>query len=356
MRTQMKKIHINASGEYDVLIGSEVLEQAGRHVERLCRPDLAAVITDDNVAPYYLEPVCRSLAAAGMETAEYIFPAGEASKNLLTYGKIIEFLADIRMSRSGIVVALGGGVAGDLAGFAAATYLRGVPYVQIPTSLLAAVDSSVGGKTGIDLSSGKNLAGSFYQPRLVLCDTNCLKTLPPDVMRSGCAEVIKYGMYGNRRLLGEISRTPVPEQLEHVISVCVRMKNEAVSADEFDTGARRVLNFGHSFGHAAELCSGYKLPHGHAVSIGMAIITRAAAAKGYCTQDVPAYLIDILEGYGLPVDTGFSASELYEAALSDKKIASGRMHLIVPTGVGRSEIVSVPPEEMMDWLRAGGVK
>ena len=350
----MKTIRIKASTEYDVLIGEGLLENAGKYAAKIVRPRLAAVITDDNVAPLYLEKLCASLSAAGFETVEYIFPAGEASKNLTTYGKILEFLAESRLSRTDLVFALGGGVVGDMAGFAAATFLRGIKYVQIPTTLLAAVDSSVGGKTAIDLSVGKNLAGAFYQPSLVLCDPDCLRSQPQDVMRAGCAEVIKYGAYGNKRFLREVSKTPVPEQLEHVISVCVKMKAELVEADEFDTGARRMLNFGHSFGHAVEACSNYEIPHGYAVSIGMAMISLAAALRGYCGMDVPAYLIDILGGYGLPVHCPFGADELLDALLSDKKMASGKMHLVVPTGVGSCEVMAVPVDELREWLIDGG--
>ncbi len=350
----MKKIHIKASKEYDVLIGEGLLEKAGTYAAKICSPRLAAVITDDNVAPLYLEKLCASLADAGFDTVEYIFPAEEASKNLETYGRIMDHLAESKLSRTDLIVALGGGVAGDMAGFAAATFLRGVKYIQIPTTLLAAVDSSVGGKTAIDLNVGKNLAGAFYQPSLVLCDTGCLKTLPQDVMRAGCAEVIKYGMYGNKRFLREVFRTPVPEQLEHVISVCVRMKAALVEADEFDTGARRVLNFGHSFGHAIEAVSNYEIPHGYAVAIGMAMISVAAALRGYCGMDVPAFLLEVLGAYGLPAQCPCGADELLDALLSDKKMASGKMHLVVPTGIGSCEVISVPTEELREWLIDGG--
>jgi len=350
----MKKITVKASNEYNVLIGEGLLSECGKRAAAVCRPGIAAVITDDNVAPLYLEKVCASLSAAGIETAEYIFPAGEASKNIDTYTRILEFLAVSRLTRTDIIVALGGGVTGDIAGFAAATYLRGIKYIQIPTTLLAAVDSSVGGKTAIDLSAGKNLAGAFWQPSLVLCDTACLKTLPLDVMVEGCAEVIKYGMYGNRRFFREVARTPISEQLEHVISVCVRMKAALVEEDEFDRGERRKLNFGHSFGHAIEAVSDYMIPHGYAVSIGMAMISIAAALRGYCSIDVPAQLISVLESYGLPVNSPYSADELLDALMSDKKMSSGKMHLVVPTGIGSCEIIETSTDDLREWLIDGG--
>ena len=255
-----------------------------------------------------------------------------------------------------MVVALGGGVVGDLAGFAAATYQRGMGFAQIPTTLLAAVDSSVGGKTAVDLPTGKNQAGSFYQPCIVICDPNTLETLPEEQYRCGCAEIIKYSMLGNAAFFEELYKTPVREQYEHVIEVCVQMKRDIVGADEYDLGRRRTLNLGHTFGHAVEQCSDFSLLHGEAVAIGMATVTRAAVKRGICGEETLARLLDILHRYGLPTETGYELDKLYEAELVDKKISGGKMHLIVPEKIGQVCMETIPVEALRDWMQDGGIR
>ena len=255
-----------------------------------------------------------------------------------------------------MVVALGGGVVGDLAGFAAATYQRGMGFAQIPTTLLAAVDSSVGGKTAVDLPTGKNQAGSFYQPCIVICDPNTLETLPEEQYRCGCAEIIKYSMLGNAAFFEELYKTPVREQYEHVIEVCVQMKRDIVGADEYDLGRRRTLNLGHTFGHAVEQCSDFSLLHGEAVAIGMATVTRAAVKRGICGEETLARLLDILHRYGLPTETGYELDKLYEAELVDKKISDGKMHLIVPEKIGQVRMETIPVEALRDWMQDGGIR
>ncbi len=359
----MKRIPVKTGSPYDVCIGSGLLDECGQLLRERFRADgrkadapcRAALISDTNVFPLYGARVQASLEKAGFSVVSYAFEAGEASKNLKTYGNILRFLAAEHLSRSDVIVALGGGVTGDMAGFAAATFLRGIPFLQIPTSLLAMVDSSVGGKTAVDLPEGKNLAGAFHQPCLVVCDPDVLDSLPEAVLKDGSAEVIKYGMLGNETFFGELEWTPIREQAENVIETCVAMKRDVVEADEFDTGERRKLNLGHSFGHAIEKCSEFGISHGLAVAAGMAIITRAAVAKGFCEAGALPRLLSLLEKYGLPTDTDFSAARLAEAALSDKKFSGGRIHLIVPEKVGRCRILPVPASELADWLKAGGV-
>ena len=259
----MTTIHVAASREYDIEIGRGLLDQAGAHIARVTGAGrTAAVISDTNVLPLYGQRLCSSLEQAGFRVISWAFPAGEASKNLTTYGQLLHFLGENHMTRSDIIVALGGGVTGDMAGFAAATYQRGIPFIQVPTTLLAAVDSSVGGKTAIDLDTGKNQAGCFYQPWLVLCDPDTLTTLPEREYRCGCGEIIKYSVLFDADFFEELWNTPVKDQVEHVISTCVTLKRMAVMEDEFDTGARRKLNLGHSFGHAVEACSDFSIPHG----------------------------------------------------------------------------------------------
>ena len=359
----MKRIHVSTGRPYDVLIGRGLLGEAGTQLKAVLRPDAslsekpcqAALITDTQVGPLYAAPVKASLEAAGFSCEVCEFPAGEASKTIGTYTGLLDFLADKKLSRSDCLVALGGGVCGDMAGFAAATYLRGIPFLQIPTSLLAMVDSSVGGKTAVDLPAGKNLVGAFHQPCLVLCDPDVLSSLPEAFCRDGSAEVIKYGMLGNEAFFESLGETPILEQAEAVIETCVSMKRDVVEADEFDTGERRKLNLGHSFGHAIEKCSRFGISHGLAVAAGMAIVTRAAVRKGFCEPSALPRLLSLLERYRLPLGTDFSARELAAAALSDKKMAGGKLHLIVPETVGRCRILPVPPTELASWLNAGGV-
>jgi len=246
-------------------------------------------------------------------------------------------------------------VTGDLAGFAAATYQRGIPFVQVPTTLLAAVDSSVGGKTAVNLASGKNQVGCFYQPSLVLCDPDTLRTLPPEEYRNGCAEVIKYAVLRSAPFFSELRTAPVSAQVEHVIATCVSMKRDLVAADEFDRGSRQLLNLGHSFGHAVEKCSDYAVPHGCGVAIGMAIIARAAAKRGICTEDTCAQIIALLRQYGLPTETDFTCDALTDVARSDKKIADGKLHLIVPERIGHCRIETIPAADIRAWLADGGI-
>lgn len=222
------------------------------------------------MAGLYAARLEASLTRAGFRVVTFTYPGGEHCKTLATYTALLDFLAAHRLSRSDLIVALGGGVTGDLAGFAAATYQRGIPFVQVPTTLLAAVDSSVGGKTAVNLDSGKNQVGCFYQPSLVLCDPDTLRTLPPEEYRNGCAEVIKYAVLRSAPFFDELRAQPVSAQVGHVIATCVGMKRDLVVADEFDRGSRQLLNLGHTFGHAVEACSGYTVPHGCGVAIGMA--------------------------------------------------------------------------------------
>ena len=314
------------------------------------------LVSDDAVWPLYGGAVRRSLETAGLTVCSFVFPHGESSKCACTYLELLDALCAQQLTRKDAIAALGGGVAGDLAGFAASTYLRGIGFIQIPTTLLAAVDSSVGGKTAVDLPTGKNQAGSFYQPCIVICDPNTLETLPEEQYRCGCAEIIKYSMLGNAAFFEELYKTPVREQYEHVIEVCVQMKRDIVGADEYDLGRRRTLNLGHTFGHAVEQCSDFSLLHGEAVAIGMATVTRAAVKRGICGEETLARLLDILHRYGLPTETGYELDKLYEAELVDKKISGGKMHLIVPEKIGQVRMETIPVEALRDWMQDGGIR
>ena len=352
----MTTIHIAASREYDVVIEPGLLTRLGTMAAELGLGRRAAVISDDAVFALYGAAAEKALTDAGFQVDHFLFPHGEQQKNLSTYGQVLNFLCDRRFTRSDFLVALGGGVIGDLAGFAAATYQRGMGFAQIPTTLLAAVDSSVGGKTAVDLPTGKNQAGSFYQPCIVICDPDTLETLPEEQYRCGCAEIIKYSMLGNAAFFEELYKTPVREQYEHVIEVCVQMKRDIVGADEYDLGRRRTLNLGHTFGHAVEQCSDFSLLHGEAVAIGMATVTRAAVKRGICGEETLARLLDILHRYGLPTETGYPLDKLYEAELVDKKISGGKMHLIVPEKIGQVRMETIPVEALRDWMQDGGIR
>ena len=296
----MKTVRINASTQYDIFIGKGLLSELGQRTVSLGKAEKVCIVSDSNVWPLYGEAVRSSLLEAGLEVTEFVFPAGEEQKNGSTYLSLLNFLAENRLTRSDLVAALGGGVVGDLAGFAAATYLRGIRLIQLPTTLLAAVDSSVGGKTAIDLSAGKNLAGAFHQPSLVLCDTDCLNSLPVEIFRAGCAEIIKYGILYDRELFSYLAEAGMDFDRHTVIARCAALKGEAVEADEFDTGARMKLNLGHTIGHGVEAASHFAVSHGCAVAIGTAIVSRSACAYGFCTAETRDEILRVLDRFGLP--------------------------------------------------------
>ena len=348
----MKSIGVSApSGRYEVKIGSRLLDSLGSEVSACTAARRCVLVSGENVFPLYGDAALKSLRNAGLETYPLVFPAGEATKCLQRYGELLNFLAEKKLTRTDCVIALGGGVTGDLAGFAASTFQRGIAFVQVPTTLLAAVDSSVGGKTAVNLSAGKNQVGTFYQPSLVLCDTDTLDTLPVRERNAGFAEVIKYGILSDEPLFHALETGCI--DISEVIERCVRCKAEIVAEDEHDLGKRRLLNLGHTFAHAIENRSGYMLLHGEAVAVGTAMICRAAVSKGLLRQEDCARILSLLKAYGLPVETGFPAEELYSTLLLDKKFSGGMLHLIVPHAVGHCEVLPVTPDELRTWLEAG---
>lgn len=342
----MRSVTVKTSATYEVLIGSGLLQKAGEAVKKVISPCKAAIVTDSTVVHLYEETVRKSLTEAGFSVCTFVFPAGEASKNIHTLSHLLEFLAKEEMTRTDLIVALGGGVTGDLAGFGAAVYLRGIPFVQIPTTFLAAIDSSVGGKTAVDLEAGKNLAGAFYQPKLVLCDTDVLQTLPEVVFADGIAEALKYGVLGDDALFEKIAGGDFRQDLEEIIETCVSMKRDVVEEDEFDTGKRQLLNLGHTFGHAIEQKSHFQMTHGHAVAIGMHLIAKAAEAKGIAEKGTAAAIAKALEQNQLPKETEFSPAEVAEGTLRDKKRRGGTISFVFPKKIGACEIVKIPVEEV----------
>ena len=340
-------VHVEASRSYDILIGRGILAGLGTFIRPLLGDCRLAVLTDSNVDALYGNAVMEYLNSAGYETCKYVIPAGEASKcadNLLAF---LNFMATEQLTRSDAVIAFGGGVVGDLGGLSASLYLRGVKYMQVPTTLLAAVDSSVGGKTAIDIPAGKNLVGSFYQPSLVCCDTALMDTLNKDVYRDGCAEVIKYGMILDKELYAELHSLPFDR--EAVVTRCVEIKRDVVQQDEYDNGIRGLLNFGHTFGHAIEKLSGFGVSHGAAVAKGMVIAARMAPLCGLC--DVADELSALLLDYGFDISCPYAATEIYDALLSDKKRRGGKISVVLPRAVGDCTLVTLPVEELEVLLK-----
>lgn len=349
----MNTVTVNTSKEYEVRIGTGLLMQLGAAVASVCPKGTAVIVSDSNVFPIYGHAAEDSLKKAGFSVLSYVFAAGEQQKNATTYLALLTFLAENRVNRSDCLIALGGGVVGDLTGFAAATYLRGIGYIQVPTTLLAAVDSSVGGKTAIDLEVGKNLVGAFCQPKLVICDVDTLNTLPEEVFRDGCAEVIKYGILYDSALFEELVKTGMNFPREQVISRCIALKRDVVCEDEFDTGSRMKLNLGHTFGHGIEKCSHYQISHGYAVATGMAIAARCGAALGICALETAQKIQEILVQFGFSTHADYSADMLLDAALSDKKRTGGTVQVIIPEKIGSCLIRSTPVEELKSLLEAG---
>lgn len=342
----MEIIKVNASKEYEVIIGSGILPSLGEKCASLLGKHRAIIVTDSNVAPLWLAETKSSLESAGIETIDFIFPAGEESKSKETLFALLEFMAENKLTRSDFAVALGGGVTGDMTGLAASLYLRGIPFVQVPTTLLAAVDSSVGGKTAVNLTAGKNLMGAFYQPELVLCDTCTLGTLPESIFADGMAEVIKYGVIFDKDLFDKVQSGDVKSDIESIIARCVELKRDVVAKDEFDKGDRQLLNFGHTMAHSIEKCSNFEISHGSAVAIGMVIAAKASAALGWSNEDCTQAIIEANKNNGLPVECGFAPNDLADVALSDKKRTGGTINFVVPEVMGNCILKKIPVETL----------
>lgn len=353
MSNTVNTIRVHVDPPYTVTIGSGLLARCGELLRPVLGDCRLCVVADSNVAPLYLDTVTESLRSAGYAVSTCLYPAGEAHKNLETLSSILEFLAAEHLTRSDCVVALGGGVCGDMAGFAAGCYLRGIRYVQLPTTLLSAVDSSVGGKTAIDLKAGKNLAGVFLQPAAVLCDTDCLRTLPPAVFADGAAEAIKTGVLSDEPLFSLFDADDLTDRLPEIIARCIAFKAKVVEEDELDNGVRRTLNLGHTAGHAIEKCADFRLTHGHAVAIGMVIMARAAEKLGWCAEPTADRIAAMLERNHLPTTTEFSAAELAAAALSDKKRRGDSISVVVPDRIGSCYMKKVSVSDLEAIFRAG---
>ena len=354
----MKTLTVALPGrEYDIVIEKGLLDRAGEYCRGvLPKARRLAVVTDSNVAPLYLHRVQSALEGAGFRVEGIVVPAGEGSKSLEMLGRLYDRMLSCGLSRTDAVVALGGGVVGDLAGFAAATVLRGVDFVQIPTTLLAQVDSSVGGKVAIDLPAGKNLAGAFWQPKLVLMDPECLNTLGDKIFSDGMAEVIKYGCIRDNAFFAFLDqcggRSGVMEHIEQVLHTCCDIKRQVVLADERDTGLRMTLNFGHTVGHAFELAGHYEdWTHGQAVAAGMIWASRLGELQGVTPMGTKERVQGVLEKYALPTHIPCPWGTMVEAVGLDKKRAEGSISFVLLTALGWAEPRKMDTDQLLEQLK-----
>lgn len=340
-------IKVKASKSYDVLVCHNQLTEIGSVLAERFEPCKIAILTDNIVDALYADIVISSLENSGFHCIKHTIPNGEISKNMDSVLGFINLMAKEQITRSDMVLALGGGVVGDMAGFASAIYLRGIKYIQVPTTLLAAVDSSVGGKTAVDISAGKNLIGAFNQPSLVFCDINTLNTLPKNIMRDGFAEVIKYGIILDKDLYNTLLE-PNNNNLLQIVTRCIEIKRDVVAADEFDKGERQLLNFGHTIGHSIELLSNFTVTHGEAVAKGMVIAAKIGKECGYA--DVTEQIKNIVEMYGFDTSYPYSAGELYSVALSDKKRDKNNITVVLPESIGKCVLHTISTEEFYNLL------
>lgn len=349
----VKQIHV-ALGDrsYDIMLKAGILQDLNAVLTPFCSNRSTLVVTDSNVKPLYIDKI-RQTGNCGC--AKFVFPAGEKYKTIATVADICREAVRCGLDRKSVILALGGGVCGDMAGFAAAVYMRGIDFIQIPTTLLAMVDSSVGGKTGVDLPEGKNLVGAFWQPRAVIIDPETLKTLPAAEVRNGLAEVVKYGMIQDWEFFRLLEKNPdALKNLDmdfytRVIKRCCELKAEVVAQDEREGGLRAILNYGHTFGHAVELLSNFSIAHGTAVSIGMAVAAELAVMTRRISREYAARQNLLLENLGLPVriPAGFEPEKIYGAMLHDKKTLGAKVKLVLPVGNGAVSIVSDVDKELI---------
>lgn len=351
-----KQILTTPDGEsYPILTGSGLLDNCGQEIAAVVKPCRVMVVTDTNVAPLYLERTAKSLTDAGFSVNTYIVSAGEESKSVSVFGELLESFAEAKMTRTDLAVALGGGVIGDLTGFAAGCYLRGIRFAQIPTTLLSAVDASVGGKTAVNLRHGKNLAGQFHQPVSVFCDVDTMQTLTPHEMADGAAEAIKTGILGDYELFEIYEKGNPLFELENVISRAVAYKSKIVTEDPEEHGVRKLLNLGHTPAHAIERLSNFDISHGHAVAIGMAIMTRAAVKRGYLKNDDAMRILHTIARNNLPIMCPYNAAEMAKIAAIDKKAAASEITVILPERIGQCRMEKIANSDI-EALFADGLE
>ncbi len=345
----MKKLTVHVGDTYEIFIEKGLLKDCGKYVRVVSKAKKIAIVTETNVAPLYLDTVKGCIENEGFEVVSYIFPAGEGSKTTETVVGIVEFLAENGLTREDMVVALGGGVCGDMAGFAAAIYLRGIKFVQIPTTLLSQVDSSVGGKTGVDLPQGKNLCGAFHQPALVLIDPDVLETLSPHFFSDGMGEVIKYGCIKSKVLFERIETENVKDFIEDLIYDCVNIKRGVVERDEKEAGERALLNFGHTAGHAIEKLHNFTdISHGEAIGVGMVMISEAGERIGLTERGTTDRIRKVLEKYNMKTEVENSVTDIIGAMYHDKKRTGSGIKFIMLHSLGDSFINPVENDKVKE--------
>lgn len=347
----MHTVTIQVSPPYDVHIGAGLLPLSGDLIASRISARRCVLVTDSGVAPIYAQTVRAALEQAGFTVFLYILTAGEQHKTIPVCAQLLSYFAQCELTRSDLAIALGGGLVGDITGFACAVYQRGIDYIQMPTTLLAACDASVGGKTAVDLPEGKNLAGAFHQPRMVICDTNTFETLPQAVFSDGMAEVIKHALIADRDLLSTLTGPHVPETND-LVRRNVEIKASFVCADETEHGIRKMLNFGHTLGHAVERCSGYSISHGNAVAIGMTLVCHAAEKLGYSPRGTYDTVCDLLHKHHLPTAHPYTAGELYAAATADKKRSGDAIDIVILKALGQGEILRLTLDELRRFTEA----
>ncbi|MBQ9743053.1 MAG: 3-dehydroquinate synthase [Ruminococcus sp.] len=348
----MKTVNICASSNYNVYIEKGLLDRSGTIVAKLVSGRRAVIISDSNVAPLYGDRVKKSLEESGFTASLFVVKAGEESKNPENLICCADYCIDSELTRSDVIVALGGGVITDMAGLCGALYQRGIAVVQIPTSLLAMVDSSVGGKTAVNLSKGKNMFGAFYQPSAVLCDTDVLQTLPAEEMSNGFAEIIKYAVLRSGKLT-EMLQDDVVSHMDEIVEECVKIKRDYVCADEFDRGERQFLNLGHTVGHAIERSSNFSVAHGSAVAAGMCIVARACTRMNICDSSTTALIEELCRKYSLPTNSEIPTEELYGSSLSDKKREGAEISLVMIKGIGNCYLHRTKTDFLMEVISKG---
>ncbi len=341
----MTKIQIDASRRYDVVF--DTLLSLSAYLEKILPPKRKAmIVTDDVVCALYLDTVKANLTNAGYDVYSYTIKNGEQSKNLAEFKNILEYATKCKLSRHDFFVALGGGVVGDLTGFVAASYMRGVEFVQIPTTLLSAVDSSVGGKTGVNLESGKNLVGAFWQPSLVLFDKSVLDTLPSEQVKNGLGEIVKYAILEGGEIENILQHGVDKNNVDKLVGLCVASKASIVQQDEKESGLRKVLNLGHTFAHAIEKLSAYTIQHGVAVAKGIAIITQICLKQGFITQECSDKVLALLEKYSFDTCTSYSVKDMIDVIKNDKKATATSVDVVLFNEFGKSFIMPITFEKL----------
>lgn len=348
----MKKLTVNAmSATYDIFIEKGILKNCAQFIAPCIRAKRLLIVTDSNVKKLHLNTVLTAFENTDFEVYTHVFPAGEQNKTLQTVAEIYDSLCKYSFTRKDCIIALGGGVCGDISGFAAATYMRGIDFVQIPTTLLSQVDSSVGGKTGVDTQYGKNLVGAFYQPKIVIIDPQTLDTLSDHYFADGMGEVIKYGCIRSEELFDTLETCDIKESIEDVILECLKIKRDVVNEDERESGIRMILNFGHTAGHSIEKLSNFSLSHGECVAKGMVMITKASEKLGFTEKDTAKRIISLCKKYSLNTDISFSSDDIGENAKNDKKGSDNNLSIILIDKIGSCFIHTINKNDFANFLK-----